>query len=75
LGATIRQYRQQCGLSQRALAVKTHLDKSYINQIEKGRRNVSVLSLLRIADALQLPVSRLLAPLEKGYEPNASLKE
>jgi len=64
LGATIRQYRQQRHLSQRALAARTRLAASYICDIEQGQRNVSVLSLLRIAEALDLSVAHLLVPLE-----------
>jgi len=64
LGATIRQYRQQRHLSQRALAARTRLAASYICDIEQGQRNVSVLSLLRIAEALELSVAHLLVPLE-----------
>jgi transcriptional regulator with XRE-family HTH domain len=40
------------------------LNYAYISDIERGQRNTSVLSLLRIAIALQLPVSRLLTPLD-----------
>jgi transcriptional regulator with XRE-family HTH domain len=64
LGATIRQYRQQRGLFQAALATMTDLTPTYIGEIERGKRNLSVLSLLRIADALGLSVAHLLAPLE-----------
>jgi transcriptional regulator with XRE-family HTH domain len=64
LGATLRQYRQQLGLSQPALAAGTGLNPTYIGQIEQGQRNVSVLSLLRIADALGISLPSLLIPLE-----------
>jgi transcriptional regulator with XRE-family HTH domain len=64
LGATIRQYRQQLGLSQPALAARTGLNPTYIGQIEQGHRNLSVLSLVRIADALGISLSYLLTPLE-----------
>ena len=67
LGATIRQYRQQRHLSQRALATKTSFAASYICDIEQGQRNVSVLSLLRIAEALELSVAHLLVPLETHH--------
>ena len=53
LGATIRQYRQQRGLVQAALATTTSLSHTYITEIEQGHRNLSVLSLVRIADALR----------------------
>lgn len=64
LGATIRQYRKQRGLSQQALATKASLHHTYVSDIELGQRNVSVLSLFRIANALQLPLSSLLIALE-----------
>jgi transcriptional regulator with XRE-family HTH domain len=64
LGMTLRHYRQQSGLSQPALAARTGLNPTYIGQIEQGQRNVSVLSLLRIAEALGISLSLLLTPLE-----------
>src|SRR5262249_32540894 len=64
LGTTLRHYRQQAGLSQPALAARTGLNPTYIGQIEHGQRNVSVLSLLRMAEALGTSVSALLTPLE-----------
>jgi transcriptional regulator with XRE-family HTH domain len=64
LGTTIRQYRQSQGLTQTGLAAKTGLDNWYLSQIEQGQRNLSTLSLVRIADALGLAVSHLLRPLE-----------
>ncbi len=63
LGATIRQYRQQRGLFQAALATMTGLSPSHICQIEQGHRSVSVLNLVSIATALGLSVASLLAPL------------
>ena len=64
LGATLHHYRQQRHLSQRALAARASLAASYICDIEQGQRNLSMLSLLRIAEALELSVAHLLAPLE-----------
>jgi len=42
LGATIRQYRQQRGFTQKTLAAKVGLDRVYISQIELGKRNISI---------------------------------
>jgi transcriptional regulator with XRE-family HTH domain len=70
LGATIRLYRQQQGLTHKALAAKTGLDNSYIGEIERGERNVSVLNLVRLAHALGLSVSHLLAPLDTSQRPS-----
>jgi DNA-binding XRE family transcriptional regulator len=64
LGATIRQYRHQRHLTQESLAAHTGLSLTYISEVERGRRNVSVLALLAIAAVLQVPVATLLQPLE-----------
>lgn len=68
LGATLRRYRRSHGLTQLALAAKTGLHVMYISEIERGQRNVSVLTLLRLAAALQLPAATLLQPLETRPE-------
>ena len=64
LGTTIRQYRRYRGLTQRELAARTGLNSTYIGEIERGQRNMSVLILLRIATALQLRPSRFLRPFD-----------
>jgi len=63
LGDTIRAYRQQKGLSLETLKEMTNLSPSYLAQIERGERNATVLSLIRIADALDIPYTDLLEPL------------
>jgi transcriptional regulator with XRE-family HTH domain len=70
LGASLRQARQQVHLSQTALAAMTGLSATYIGEIEQGQRNLSVLSLLRLADALGLAVAQVLAPLETSQQPS-----
>lgn len=72
LGNTIRGYRLQRGLTQQELAVKIGLSRTYINQIEQGQRNVSILAILHIAAALDTPISLLLKPLENFPELYAS---
>ena len=47
-----------------ALAERTGLNVTYLGEIERGVRNLSVLTLLRIADALQLRPSRFLRPFD-----------
>ena len=69
LGATIRHYRRQQRLTQKAVAAQAGLDHKYLSEIERGQRNVSILSLLQIARALQLPLSSLTQPLEAFARP------
>jgi len=60
LGAVIRARRKGQGLSQEALADAAGIDRSHMGKIERGERNVTLLNLCRIADALKTKASALL---------------
>ena len=60
IGHTIRGLRLERGLSQEALADRADLDRSYMSGIERGLRNISVLNIARIADALEVSVRDLI---------------
>ena len=68
LGHTIRDLRKRQGLTQRALATRVGLTRTYVSAIEQGQRNVTIWTLLLIAAALQVPLSTLLQPLEDHPE-------
>ena len=59
LGERIRAYRQKAEFSQEKLAEKAELSAVFISQVERGRENISVDSLARIAKALDVPIHRL----------------
>lgn len=63
LGNRLQSLRKQKGLTQEALAEEIGLGRSYIAEIESGRRNPSLDSLKIIADGLQVSLSKLLAGL------------
>ena len=52
LGRAVRARRTQLGLSQEKLAGASGLDRSFVGQIDRGERNVTIPTLLRIALAL-----------------------
>ncbi|MGD9810913.1 MAG: helix-turn-helix domain-containing protein [Sphingobium sp.] len=52
LGAAIRAARKGKGCSQEALADLAEIDRSHMGKIERGERNVSILNLIRVANAL-----------------------
>ena len=61
LGASVRAGRLRLGLSQDAFAARIGLHRTYIGGIERGERNVSLLNICVLADALSVSVSDLLA--------------
>ena len=61
LGRAIRSHRSRLELSQEALADIAGLDRSHMGRIERGQRNLSLLNLQRIASALEIRLSELLA--------------
>jgi transcriptional regulator with XRE-family HTH domain len=58
-GNRLRVLRKQKGLSQVEFAEKLGLDRSYITEIELGRRNPCLKNLKIIADGLQISLSKL----------------
>lgn len=58
LGEHIRDARKAKGLSQEQLALQAEIDRSYVGGIERGERNVSFLTLVKIAICLDCDVSK-----------------
>jgi len=59
LGQRIRELRDAKGWSQERLAEAAYLDRSYLAGIERGLRNPSVRSLLKVAGALKVRIGEL----------------
>ena len=53
IGARIKEFRTNLKLTQQALAFKAEIDNTYINEVENGKRNVSVVNLEKIILALE----------------------
>lgn len=58
-GKRVRELRLERGLSQEEFALEANLARSYMGDIERGQRNVSLINLARIAGALQVSLSEL----------------
>ena len=59
-GNRLRQLRKQKDLSQEQLAEKANLHRTYISDIERGARNVSLQNIEKLAKALQTSPNKLL---------------
>ncbi len=60
LGEAIRCIRKQQGISQEKLALMAEIDRSYIGRVERGDNNVAMLTLLKIAKALDVSLMDLM---------------
>ncbi len=54
IGQRIRSLRKKLNLSQEALALKSEVDRTYMTDVENGRRNVSIEILEKIIIALEV---------------------
>jgi len=59
-GNKLRKLRKQNSLSQETLAFKSDLHRTYISDIERGSRNVSLKNIEKIAKALGVTPDKLL---------------
>lgn len=81
-GELLKAIRKQQGISQEDLAQKAGFSRSYYTEIETGKRNISLLNLYRLSDALGIPLAELLATgmnkprtaLDNGFIDHPSLE-
>lgn len=57
LGERIKQLRKEANISQEKLAELAGLDRTYINSVENGRRNISIINMEKICIALEISLS------------------
>ena len=59
VGLRVRELCDAKGMSQFQLSVEADLTKNQVGRIERAERNTSLVTLGRIADALEVPLSHL----------------
>ncbi len=62
-GANLRSARERAGLTQEALGHLADFHPTEVNRIERGRRNPGLLTIVKLAKALDIPAGDLLARL------------
>ncbi len=62
LGLKIRQLRQLKGYSQESFANFIEMNRAYYGTIERGKSNLTISNLLKIAKGLGVPISDLFLP-------------
>ena len=53
VGERIKEFRKKMGITQEQLALKAELDRTYIASVEAGKRNISIVNLEKIINALE----------------------
>ena len=61
IGLRIKQLRANAGLTQDQLAYAINLSRSYLAEVETGKRNISIVNLERICDGLQVSMTGFFA--------------
>lgn len=67
-GEVIREAREKCDLSQEKLAADAGLHRTYISQIERGLKTPTLISLLKLAGAVNSKANKLVAEVEAKLE-------
>src|SRR4051812_39198365 len=68
LGTAIRLHRQKLGITQEELAWRADMHRTYVADIERGGRNVTLRSVGHLASALQVSVADLLSTPRSAIE-------
>ncbi|WP_298956160.1 helix-turn-helix transcriptional regulator [uncultured Nonlabens sp.] len=64
-GLVLKELRLEKGLSQESLANQSDIDRTYISDIEKGERNISLKIIERLSETLQISLSELFKKIEE----------
>lgn len=67
LGERVREVRAKRGMTRKSLALDSGVSERYLALLENGHGNISVVLLLRIANALGLPLADLLRKFGKAH--------
>lgn len=64
-GEALRKFRLDAGLSQEELAARADLHRTYVGDVERGERNVSLVNMVKLSEASGVKLSRVLKEAEK----------
>lgn len=64
-GSSVKSWRSRLGISQEELAGRAGLHRTYVSDIERGARNVSLESIDKLARAMKIPVATLFSQSDK----------
>ena len=62
IGERISELRKAKNLSQQKFSYEAEIERSYLTHVEKGRKNISVETLIKITDALDISLKEFFKP-------------
>lgn len=65
-GENVRKYRRLLNISQEELADKADLHRTYIGMIERAEKNITLVNIEKIANALEVKIEDLLKNSNNG---------
>lgn len=65
-GYAVKVRREELGLTQEDLAEKAGIHRTYLSDVERGTRNLSLVNIERLAEALAVTMSGLFAAVEQS---------
>ena len=57
VGKRVKELRNKIGISQEELADTAQLDRTYITSVECGKRNISIVNIEKLANALDVTLA------------------
>lgn len=65
-GVTVRRLRASKNISQEKFAEIVGLHRTYISEVERGERNISLVNIAKITNGLGVSISEFFRELERG---------
>ena len=65
-GFAVKVRREELGLTQEDLAHKAGIHRTYLSDVERGTRNLSLINIELLASSLSLPISELFKLIERS---------
>ena len=65
-GKALRKARNGAGISQEALADLAGIHRTYVGDVKRGERNISLLNMMRLSIALRISLSQLVVEMERN---------
>ena len=65
-GENVRKYRRLLNISQEELAHRADLHRTYIGMIERAEKNITLVNIEKIANALEVKIEDLLKQSNNG---------